>query len=132
MVMSISQILLYAAVALVLLVSLRRFLITRSVTQYSPDRAAERLREGSVFLDVRTAGERAAHHIKGSLHIPLQTLTTRMDELQRYREREIICYCQTGSRSVLAAARLRKHGYQTANLAGGIVEWNFHERSGGR
>jgi rhodanese-related sulfurtransferase len=130
--MTISQILLYAVLALVLLMYLRRFFIARSVTQYSPAGAAERLKGGAVFLDVRTEGERTAQHITGSLHIPLQTLTARMDDLQKYREREIICYCQTGRRSVLAAARLQKHGFRTANLAGGIVEWNFHQRSGGR
>ena len=81
-----------------------------------------------VLLDVRTRGERAAQHIQGSLHIPLHQLEKRIDELQKHQNKEIICYCQTGSRSLSAAIRLKKHGFTVANLKGGIAEWNFVHR----
>jgi rhodanese-related sulfurtransferase len=47
-----------------------------------------------------------------------------MDELNKHKEREIICYCQTGSRSVSAAIILQKNGFNIANLRGGILGWN--------
>ena len=125
--MTTEQVLLYLLLAALVLFSLRKFFKIRSVKHYSPSEAAEKLaaERETVLLDVRTAGERNAQHIRGSLHIPLQELTRRMDELNKYQQREIICYCRSGNRSLTAAALLKKHGFTTANMRGGIVEWNF-------
>jgi rhodanese-related sulfurtransferase len=48
-----------------------------------------------------------------------------MKELEKYRSREIICYCASGSRSVNAALKLKKAGFKAGNLRGGIGKWNF-------
>jgi len=77
------------------------------------------------MLDVRTARERSYRSIPGSLHIPLHELNARMKELERYRSKEIICYCASGSRSISAALRLKKAGFNVANLEGGLATWNF-------
>jgi rhodanese-related sulfurtransferase len=82
-----------------------------------------------LLLDVRSNGERQHSHIKGSLHIPLNQLVSRSDELSKHKEKEIVCYCQTGNRSVTAASRLNKLGFKAANLKGGIAEWNFQNRA---
>jgi len=115
---------------IVLFFSIRRFLTMRSLRHYSPADLAERLGtdRNLVLLDVRSNSERQHSHIKGSLHIPLHQLASRSDELSKHREKEIICYCQTGSRSVTAASRLNKLGFNAANLKGGIAEWNFQNR----
>ena len=78
----------------------------------------------TVLLDVRTTGERQRGCIKGSLHIPLHELGRRTDELGKHRNKEVICYCQSGNRSTAAAARLKKEGFTVANMKGGISEWN--------
>jgi rhodanese-related sulfurtransferase len=124
--MATQQILLYAAIALMVLVYVRRFLLLRGVKQYSPFEVAERIGRSPavVVLDVRTKGERQRSNIKGSLHIPLHELGRRIEELSVHKAREIICYCQSGNRSLSAAARLRKSGFNAANMKGGIVEWN--------
>lgn len=82
---------------------------------------------GMILLDVRTKSERSAQHIAGSIHIPLQELAIRIEELKKFAGREIICYCQSGSRSMSAAALLQKKGLDAANLRGGIAEWNFYK-----
>jgi len=125
--MTVTQISLYVLLGLVLVFYIRRILLTRSVRQYTPDEVAARVKGGTnaVLLDVRTPAERSAQHIKGSLHIPLQELRERIHELAAYKDREIICYCQSGNRSVTAALALRKQGLNSANLRGGIVEWNL-------
>jgi rhodanese-related sulfurtransferase len=124
--MSTSQIIIYAVLALLIFLYVRRWLMTRTISRYSPHQVNERLKQGGVvLLDVRTNSERAASSIKGSLHIPLQEILRRTEELAKLREKEIICYCQTGSRSLVAAARLKKHGFRTADMRGGIAEWNF-------
>lgn len=130
--MTTTQIILYALLAFIILVYLRRFLLTRSVVRYSSGQLADRLKQGgTTLLDVRTAAEHQSGHIKGSLHIPLQELSRRSDELRKHKEREIVCYCQTGSRSLFAAARLQREGYSAAHLDGGIADWNFTQRSKG-
>lgn len=125
--MAVQQIVLYALIIFVAGFYIRRILLFRSVRHYSPDEAAERVSDGraAVLLDVRTAGERSEHLIRGSLHIPLQELRSRSEELEKYRNSEIICYCRSGNRSLSAAAALRKQGFNAANLKGGIVEWNY-------
>jgi rhodanese-related sulfurtransferase len=129
-----TQSLFLALVGVVLLLYVLRFLRTRNVRQYSPAEAKERLagREGILFLDVRTDGERKFNHIQGSLHIPLHQLRARAEELARHREREIVCYCQSGNRSVSAALILQRKGFRAASLRGGIVDWNFQHADGRR
>ncbi len=121
------QVLFLAFVGLILLLNAVRFLQTRSVRQYRPSEVADRIagRDSPVLLDVRTDRERRFQHIRGSLHIPVQQLRARAHELHRHREKEIVCYCQGGTRSLAAALMLRKRGYRAASLRGGIVDWNF-------
>lgn len=124
--MTTSQIVLYGILAFLIFIYARKFLLTRSVTRYTPSQLADRLKEGGVvLLDVRTAGEYNGGHMKGAIHIPVQELASRADELKKHIDREIVCYCQSGSRSLMGAARLKKLGYRTASLDGGIAEWNF-------
>jgi rhodanese-related sulfurtransferase len=77
-----------------------------------------------VLLDVRTDAERRAQAIRGSLHIPLQQLASRLSELEGYRSKEIVCYCRSGNRSLSASLLLRKRGFKAANLKGGLTDWN--------
>lgn len=128
--MTSGQIILYFVIGLMLFMYLRKFMMMKSIKQYTPAELSERLQEKSniVLLDVRSASERQQNHIKGSLHIPLHDIQGRIKELERYKEQEIVCYCLSGSRSVMAASKLRKLGYQVANLKGGFSEWNFYHR----
>jgi len=125
-----SQIFFYAfLVALVGLVIYRTIRL-RSVRRLSPAEADGLVRSGvAVFLDVRTDAEAKSEHIKGALHIPLHELRRRGEELRRHAGKEIICYCQSGNRSVTAALILRKLGLKAASLNGGIGDWNFYHRS---
>lgn len=107
-----------------------RFLVTRSVPRVDPAAASERIRAGgAVLLDVRTEAERRAGTIRGSSHIPLHEVRGRASELKKFGAKEIICFCQTGSRSIGAASRLRSLGINASSLDGGIGEWNFVHRA---
>jgi rhodanese-related sulfurtransferase len=124
--MSGTQIVFYIVLAFFIFLYLRRFMMTRSIQRYSPVQAAEKIKGGNaVLLDVRTDAERASSAIKGSIHIPLQRLAQRAEELRRYKGKEIICYCQSGNRSLVAATRLKKAGFAVADMEGGIAEWNL-------
>jgi rhodanese-related sulfurtransferase len=121
------QIVLYLLIVILVLLFLRKTLLARSITQYTPNEVQEKSHgnRNVVLLDVRSNREWSTGHIKGAVHIPLHELQRRIDELERFKGREIICYCQSGNRSLSAAVRLRRYGFTAANMRGGIGEWNF-------
>lgn len=118
------QVFLYALLLAFLAINVRRFLRRRSIPQVDP--AA--IPPGSLLLDVRTPAERSRESIPASVHIPLHQLRSRAGELEKYRDRQIVCYCASGNRSLSAAAALRKRGLNAANLAGGISNWKLSRR----
>ena len=121
-----SQIILYGVLALLIVLYVRRMMLLRSFKNYSPAEVAEKLKSNNiVLLDVRTASERQSRSIKGSMHIPLHEVRRRSTELEKYKNREIVCYCATGNRSLSAAATLKKLGFTVANMKGGMADWNF-------
>lgn len=118
------QIFLYGILALWLVLRARRWYVAREIPRYSGEQVEERLRSGqAVLVDVRTADERSQHSIPGSVHVPVSHLGSRLDGLQRYRDREVIFYCATGSRSMVAAIRAKKAGFTAGHLEGGIAAW---------
>ena len=83
-----------------------------------------------VFLDVRTAGEfngTAAEKfgaIKNAINIPVQELTNRMKELEKYKDKEIVVYCSHSHRSPRASYMLTQKGFShVTNMLGGMSVW---------
>jgi rhodanese-related sulfurtransferase len=95
--------------------------MTGAPEDLSPARAAELLRNGAQGVDVREQYERDAGHIADTLHIELDQLTARVEELDR--ERPVVFYCRTGSRSALAAQAFAAAGFEAHNLDGGLKAW---------
>lgn len=124
--MSSDQIFLYVIMALGVLLWVVRAIRRRGIPRRTASEVHELLsgKHGTVLLDVRTEAERRGSAIKGSHHIPLHRIRSRSNELEKFRNREIVCYCQTGNRSLTAAAALRRLGFTASSLEGGIVEWN--------
>lgn len=80
-------------------------------------------RDGSVtLLDVRTATERARGHIDGFMHIPLDSLRERINELPK--DKPVYVHCHSGLRSYIACRILAGNGFDCYNLAGG---WRLYE-----
>jgi phage shock protein E len=73
------------------------------------------------LLDVRTPAEYKQAHISGAELIPLDELPGKTARLPK--EREIICICESGSRSSVAAHQLTAQGYKVSNLRGGMSRW---------
>ena len=128
--MSSDQIILYAVLGALVLFWAIRSIRRRRIPRRTTAEVHELLsgRNGTVLLDIRTDAERRGSIIKGSHHIPLHRLRARIGELEKYRSREIVCYCQTGNRSLTAAAALRRFGFTASSMEGGIVEWNTATR----
>lgn len=77
-----------------------------------------------VVLDVRESNEYSTGHIRDSIHIPMSALVKRLTELDKHKNKQILAYCRSGSRSNNACRTLYKQGFENvSNLAGGIMSW---------
>lgn len=98
-------------------------------TEMTVEELKSRLEAGDtnlVVLDVRTADELKGElgFIPGIIHISLQELETRANELDQHRNKEIAVICRSGNRSVTACNILKKDGHNVINVLGGMKAWN--------
>jgi rhodanese-related sulfurtransferase len=79
-----------------------------------------------VVLDVRMPAEFTGDlgHVQNSILLPVQELTQRMGELEKFKGKKILVMCRSGRRSGIAAAELNENGYNAFNIEGGMVAWN--------
>ena len=88
----------------------------------SPARVAELVRDGAQLIDVREPYEREAGRIPGdSAHIEMDRLSEQAGQVDR--DRPVVFYCRTGSRSAMAAEAFAAAGYDAHNLDGGLKAW---------
>ena len=78
-----------------------------------------------IVLDVRESSEYSTGHIRDSIHIPIGSLSKRIGELDKFKNKKILAYCRSGSRSNTACRTLSKQGFENvSNMAGGIISWS--------
>jgi rhodanese-related sulfurtransferase len=75
------------------------------------------LEKDAVILDVRTKQEWNAGHIKKAIHIPLDQLHNRTNEVAKHNK-PIIVYCASGVRSGKAAKYLNLNNIDAINGGG--------------
>jgi len=75
--------------------------------------------EGAGILDVRTVDEYRSGAINHSQNVPLSQIRKFSESLDRTRK--YVIYCQTGSRSSVAAFMLNQRGFSTVALKGGLM-----------
>ncbi|MCL1943799.1 MAG: FAD-dependent oxidoreductase [Candidatus Azobacteroides sp.] len=79
--------------------------------------------EKDFLLDVRTEQEFRLNHICGAVHIPVDELRSRLNDLPR--NKRIIVYCAVGLRGYLACRILSQNGFdEVYNLSGGFKTWS--------
>lgn len=96
-----------------------------TVQSASATQLYEAIAAGKVnILDIRTPGEFETFKIAGSINIPLDRLNP-ADLVARFgADAALYCICQTGTRSQLAASKLRTAGMQRViHVDGGTNAW---------
>ncbi len=68
----------------------------------------------SAIIDVRSRGEFMGGHVKGSVNIPLQEITTHLDQLKSMKQPLVLC-CASGNRSGQAERYLSQQGIECVN-----------------
>lgn len=78
------------------------------------------------IVDVRSAGEYAASHVPGAVHIPFYQLLFARDRIPAPAEADqpVVLYCEHGPRAGIARAQLWLAGVgPVAFLAGHMIAW---------
>jgi len=73
------------------------------------------------FIDVRTKLERDNGHINGDIHIQIDDLESKLNELDK--NKEYVLYCQKGNRSLYGSLYLVSKGYKAKSLKGGYIKY---------
>ena len=90
--------------------------------EVSIDQAEDLRAEGATVIDVRRHDERSHKHIPRSLHIPMDELPARINDLPEGR---LLIVCATGVRSAVASAMIEEATGRkdVSSIAGGTNEW---------
>ena len=76
--------------------------------------------KNALILDVRSIGEFRSGHIPNAKNIPVQELSSQINNLDAYKNDDIIVYCASGGRSSSAENILNKNGFSKVYNLGGI------------
>jgi rhodanese-related sulfurtransferase len=96
--------------------------LSRVGSEYTPRQVAELLQRGEIqLIDVRQPHEHEAGRIAGDRLIELTQLAAEVETMDR--DRPVVFYCRSGSRSAMATEAFRAAGFNAHNLAGGLLQW---------
>lgn len=77
-----------------------------------------------LILDVRTFAEVKSGKIENSINIPINEIEWELEQLEPYKNREILIYCKVGVRSNMVCNFLENEGFKKLyNLRGGILDY---------
>lgn len=83
--------------------------------------------EAPFVLDVRTPEEYVTGHVPGAVNIPYDQVGARLAEVPK--DRQVVLYCRSGRRAVMASEVLAANGYtRLQHLEGDIVAWQQQQR----
>lgn len=91
--------------------------------------AVDAVAAGALFVDVREREEFTLEHIDGSVFLPSGRLELDVETEIPERTRALVVVCASGTRSLLAAARLRELGYEATSMRGGLTAWRAQDRA---
>ena len=96
----------------------------KRVREISVAETLEKVKNGTVLIDVREDNEFAAGHARNAVHLGRGVIER--DIIGRFpdKNQELILYCGGGFRSALAADNLQKMGYRNVfSMIGGWTGW---------
>jgi len=80
--------------------------------------------EDVVVVDVREPSETIGGKISKAVQIPFSSMSKRIGELEKHKNKTLLVYCKTGARSGAACRELSKSGFEKVySLNGGITAW---------
>jgi rhodanese-related sulfurtransferase len=112
-----------AAMAIVVLAYELRH-ATHQQAAVSPAELVRLLNSGALLLDVRAKPAFDAGHIANARNVPGEAIADGAKGLERWKEKPVIAYCDTGNTGGAAARQLARLGFkQVYSLRGGLAGW---------
>jgi len=82
--------------------------------QISAKDALDKLRNGALVIDVRSAGEFSSGHLAKAINIPLDEIKTALPKRVTDKKQALLLHCASGMRSGMAKSKLIGMGYTNA------------------
>jgi len=100
----------------IILLSVGLFSACSKVSDEELAKAHKAVANGAVIVDVRTPEEFKAKHVEGAINLPIEEIMK--GHLQKLpKDKEIVVYCRTGSRSSASAKVLKEEGWSVYDVA---------------
>lgn len=95
------------------------------IPNLSPYAATQLLNDGdAIFVDARDEKEFKAGHIKGARSIPVNDVSNQLHDIEKYKDRDVVVYCDNGMRASRVSGKLKKQGFtKLSTIAGGLAQW---------
>ncbi len=115
---------LWFAILILLLWNLFSDLIM-GIVQLEPMDVTRRMNnENAVLLDLRQESDYKSGHIINSINMPENEFANRKNELDKYKNKPLTLYCQTGSVATRIVRQLKSEGFEDIScLKGGVLSW---------
>jgi rhodanese-related sulfurtransferase len=111
-----------AAVLAVLVYEVRER--TQAFAGLSAAQAVRLMNQGAIVLDLRPKAAYDAGHIGDARNVPAAELESQGEALKKWREKNVITYCESGTNGASSARTLTKMGFtKVFNLQGGVNAW---------
>jgi len=86
--------------------------------------AVRLMNQGALVIDLRGKESYDAGHIGDARNVPLAELAAQAEGLKKWRDKNVITYCDNGVNGASAARALIKLGFtKVFNLQGGLEAW---------
>ncbi|MEJ2537918.1 MAG: rhodanese-like domain-containing protein [Calditrichia bacterium] len=101
----------------------------KSANTITPEQLKQKIdnHENMILIDVRTQPEYTGElgHIKGTVLLPVQDITSWISNYENDKDKEIIMICRSGNRSGRATQYFLDNGFKDVyNMEGGMIGWN--------
>jgi len=101
---------------LLLAISISLFSGCSKVSDKDLLKAREAVKNGAIIVDVRTPEEFREKHVTGAVNLPIEEIMKgHIKNLPK--DKEIVVYCRSGSRSSASAQVLREQGWTVYDVA---------------
>ena len=86
--------------------------------------AVRLINQGALVIDLRSKELYDAGHIVDARNVPAAEIESQADTLKKWRDKNVITYCDSGAEGAGAARALMKLGFaKVFNLQGGLSAW---------
>ena len=99
----------------ILILSLGLFSACSKISDEELIQARDAVKNGAIIVDVRTPKEFREKHIKGAVNVPIDAIMKGQFKLPK--DKELVLYCRTGSRSSMSAKVLKEQGWSVYDVA---------------